>query len=341
MRWSLARASTARTLHELPHGARIGTSSLRRRAQLRASAPRSRRAGTARQCGHAASQDRRRARSTRRCWPRPVCAVSGSAIASSRCSIRRTGCRRRDRARSPCRRARTTRRMVRDSRDPRSRGHARRSHREARLAGGAGRRLSGADRRGDAGADRPRPMLHGVIAAVDGTQVVRGSIAVDLARSRRRRPGAGRAAAPSRAASTFWRSLREPHERTGGSDMSTDHAGILGRYAQLRSRCGARMRSAAWCARRGSMRRSSSGRSSCARARESRTPIGSMPGVFQTSVDELLRMPSARATRGIGGDPAVRHPRHERRRPARGVGSARPGRRGRPRGQAGSSRSCS
>ena len=61
----------APSLAALPEGARVGTSALRRRAQLLARAAGPRRGRAARQRRHAAAQAGRRARSTRSCWRPP------------------------------------------------------------------------------------------------------------------------------------------------------------------------------------------------------------------------------------------------------------------------------
>ena len=92
--------STISILAELPGGARVGTSSLRREAQLRERDPLLGVAAAARQRQHAAAQARRRP--IRRDHPcrRGVEAAGLRRTASPRCSIRRRACRRRARVRS-------------------------------------------------------------------------------------------------------------------------------------------------------------------------------------------------------------------------------------------------
>ena len=83
-----------------------------------------------------------------------------------------------------------------------------------------------------------------------------------------------------------------------------------------------------------SRRRSSCCRCSCGRARACAQPVGSMPGVIQTSVDELLRDASAAADAGRRRRAAVRHPRAQGRDGIGGVGRRGPGAAGRARAQA-------
>ena len=68
----------ADSLDEVPEGARIGTSSLRRRAQLLALRPDLELVGPARQRRHPARAGWRPGTSTGWCWPPPACAGSGA-----------------------------------------------------------------------------------------------------------------------------------------------------------------------------------------------------------------------------------------------------------------------
>ena len=75
-------SAKAATLAELPKGAVVGTSSLRRQAQVQAPAPRPHRRADARQRRDAAAQARRRAPPMRRCSPAPASSGSASPTAS-------------------------------------------------------------------------------------------------------------------------------------------------------------------------------------------------------------------------------------------------------------------
>ena len=169
---------TARTLHELPHGARIGTSSLRRRAQLRALRP---------------DLDVRELRGNVGTRLRKIDEGEVDAALLAAAGLRRLGLGDRIVAlldppewlSAPGQGAIAVQARVGDARM--GAVLASLDHAETRAAvtcerallaaleGGCQVPIGAAMLRDGAGAT-----LHGVIAAVDGTQVVRGSIAVDL-----------------------------------------------------------------------------------------------------------------------------------------------------------------
>jgi hydroxymethylbilane synthase len=170
--------TTARTLHELPHGARIGTSSLRRRAQLRALRP---------------DLDVQELRGNVGTRLRKIDEGQVDAALLAAAGLRRLGLG--DRIVSLLDPPEWLSAPGQGAIAVQARAHdhamvailSTLDHAPTRVAVTAERALLAALEGGcqvpigaAMMAGSPRPMLHGVIASVDGTQVVRGSIAVDV-----------------------------------------------------------------------------------------------------------------------------------------------------------------
>ena len=311
----------AQSLDDLPRGSRVGTSSLRRRAQLLAARPdlevaelrgnvptRLKKIDDGRVHAAilaAAGLHRLGARQHITCYldaPAWLPAAGQGAIAVQ---VRADD---------------ATMRALADAMNDRADDARRRGR--ARVPRRAGGGLPGADRR--AGACRRRTaggVLHGMIASIDGTRVVRGSIALDpndpaLSGIRLANELRGRARRRS------WKASVAPsicHRRSRNRFASRCHPSPT----TDRADCVAPRRFATSCARRCWFRRSSCCRCSCGGERSAAAGRSSMPGVFQTSVDELLKDARAAAAAGRRRRAAVRDPRAQGCRPAPMRGTTR------------------